>query len=110
MPEHVETRPLFDDARPGIEKGRIEMWVDVFPSEYGMPAPPSDIGPRKPERFQLRVIIWNTAKVKLDDVNLVTGERSSDIFVRGWLNGFEIDKQDTDVHYRFSTVLFVYKF
>ncbi len=97
----METRPLFDETRPGLEKGHVEMWVDIFPLEFGLPPPACEISPRKPEEFQLRVIIWNTANVKLDDVNLVTGERSTDIFVRSWLNGFDIDKQDTDVHYRY---------
>ena len=51
-------------------------------------------------RYQLRVIIWNTSDVKLEDSNLVTGERSSDIFVRGYLKGMGEDDQKTDVHYR----------
>lgn len=32
--------------------------------------------------YELRVIIWNTEDVILDDVNPVTGEPSSDIYVK----------------------------
>ena len=35
----------------------------------------------------------------LDDVNLVTGERKSDIYVKGFL-GFDSRAQKTDVYYR----------
>lgn len=33
--------------------------------------------------YELRVIIWNTDDVVLDDVNPFTGEPSSDIYVKG---------------------------
>ena len=32
--------------------------------------------------YELRVIIWNTDDVVLDDVNPITGEMSSDIYVK----------------------------
>lgn len=32
--------------------------------------------------YELRVIIWNTEDVVLDDVNPLTGELSSDIYVK----------------------------
>lgn len=34
-------------------------------------------------RFELRVIVWNTDEVVLEDDDIFTGEKSSDIFVRG---------------------------
>lgn len=37
-----------------------------------------------PYRFFLRCIIWNTSDVMLDDVS-VTGERMSDIYVKGYV-------------------------
>jgi hypothetical protein len=35
--------------------------------------------------------------VPLDDVS-ITGEKMSDIYVKGWLQGLEEDKQKTDIH------------
>uniref|UniRef100_A0A3Q2WTE5 Otoferlin n=1 Tax=Haplochromis burtoni TaxID=8153 RepID=A0A3Q2WTE5_HAPBU len=101
VPEHVETRPLLHPDKPGIEQGRIEMWVDMFPKDMTAPGPALDISPRKP-KFELRVIIWNTDEVVLEDDDIFTGEKSSDIFVR-WLKGQQEDKQDTDVHYHSIT-------
>ncbi|KAM6915643.1 otoferlin isoform 4-T4 [Xenentodon cancila] len=103
VPEHVETRPLLNPDKPGIEQGRIEMWVDMFPMDMSAPGPAIDISPRKPKRYELRVIIWNTDEVILEDDDYFTGEKSSDIFVRGWLKGQQEDKQDTDVHYHSLT-------
>ena len=56
--------------------------------------------------YELRCIIWNTDEVTLDDVNLLTGEQSSDIFVKGYVKGVGDDEQFTDVHYR-SVLLLV---
>ncbi|XP_062323001.1 LOW QUALITY PROTEIN: otoferlin [Osmerus eperlanus] len=103
IPEHVETRPLQNPDKPGIEQGRLEMWVDMFPMDMPAPGPAIDISPRKPKRYELRVVIWNTDEVILEDDDYFTGEKSSDIFVRGWLKGQQEDKQDTDVHYHSLT-------
>ncbi len=79
------------------------MWVDMFPIRPGVvPPPPTEISPRKPQSYQLRVNVWNTQKVKLMNTNFLTGDKYSDIFVRGWLNGPEVDKQDTDTHSRYK--------
>ncbi|KAL2082435.1 hypothetical protein ACEWY4_022253 [Coilia grayii] len=83
IPEHVETRPLLHPDKPGIEQGRLEMWVDMFPMDMPAPAPAVDISPRKPKSFELRVIIWNTDDVVLEDDAFMTGEKMSDIYVRG---------------------------
>ncbi|NXE71083.1 OTOF protein, partial [Calcarius ornatus] len=91
------------DCASPTPQGRLEMWVDMFPMDMPAPGPAIDISPRKPKKYELRVIVWNTDEVILEDDDYFTGEKSSDIFVRGWLKGQQEDKQDTDVHYHSLT-------
>lgn len=135
MPEHVETRSLYNsdaslDLEQGIysnvynwesrstnclNKGKIQMWIDMFLLEDShnqsgqqsmgydhkyLAPPPVDVSLRKPKRLQLRIIIYNTKDVILDDYNMMTGERKSDIYVKGFI-GPDTPTQKTDVHYRY---------
>ncbi|XP_032758323.1 fer-1-like protein 4 [Rattus rattus] len=102
VPEHVETRPLYHPRSPGLLQGSLHMWIDIFPSDVPAP-PPVDIKPRQPISYELRVVIWNTDDVVLDDVNPLTGEMSSDIYVKSWVKGLEHDRQETDVHFNSLT-------
>uniref|UniRef100_A0A3Q2XY42 Fer-1 like family member 4 n=1 Tax=Hippocampus comes TaxID=109280 RepID=A0A3Q2XY42_HIPCM len=102
VPEHVEIRSLINHDKPGLPQGYLHMWVDMFPTDVPAP-PPVDIKPRLPVQYELRVIIWNTDDVFLDDVNPFTGAASSDIYVKGWIRGLEGDKQETDVHFNSLT-------
>jgi hypothetical protein len=81
------------------------MWLDFFP----MSRPPSsamiDITPPKPVSYQLRVTIFNTYDVELNDENFLTGEKTSDIYVKAYVLGEKIDVQETDIHYRLVLVI-----
>ncbi|XP_058978172.1 otoferlin-like [Musca domestica] len=102
VPEHIESRPIYNPDKPGIEQGKLEMWVDMFPMDMPLPGPAVDISPRKPKAYELRVVIWNTDDVVLEDDAFFTGEKMSDIYVKGWLKGPQ-DCQSTDIHYRSLT-------
>ncbi|KAJ8306474.1 hypothetical protein KUTeg_017019 [Tegillarca granosa] len=52
--------------------------------------------------YELRCIIWNTDDVVLEDDAFFTGEKMSDIYVKGWIKGQD-DMQATDIHYRSLT-------
>ncbi|KAK5642454.1 hypothetical protein RI129_008621 [Pyrocoelia pectoralis] len=102
VPEHVETRSLYHNEKPGIEQGKLLMWLDIFPfmdTEYPKAV---NITPRKPISYELRVIIWNTEEVILQEDDFFTGEKMSDIFVKGWLTN-SMESQCTDVHYKSTT-------
>ncbi|KAK9499376.1 hypothetical protein O3M35_002424 [Rhynocoris fuscipes] len=97
--EHVETRSLYDPKYPGVEQGKIEMWLDILLNEPGVPLPPMvDISPRIPEPYELRVIVWSTSKVVMKDKSVTHGKMNTDIYIKSWMQGKQ-DMQKTDVHY-----------
>lgn len=61
--------PLALDELSNVQEVQRCMWYVFLP-------PPLT-------RYELRVIIWNTDEVILEDDDYFTGEKSSDIFVRG---------------------------
>ncbi|XP_050073684.1 fer-1-like protein 6 [Anopheles maculipalpis] len=99
-PEHVETRSLYHPQRGGIEQGKVQLWIELY--EPNQPHPlPLDITPQPPKPYELRLIVWNTADVILNERNIF-GTEMSDIYVKCWLQEFT-EAQYTDVHYRSLT-------
>ena len=80
VPEHIETRTLYNEDCPGIPQGKLHMWVDVFSYGESVP-PPINIAPRQPSKFTLRCIIYNTVDVILEDTNIL-GDQMSDIYIK----------------------------
>ena len=58
--------------------------------------------------YELRCIIWNTDDVVLEDDAFFTGEKMSDIYVKGWIKGQD-DMQSTDIHYRLVTCFLAHR-
>jgi hypothetical protein len=81
VPEHVETRSIYINDRPGIEQGKLLMWVEIFDSKKAIPEP-IDITPVPARPYELRVIVWNTKDVVMDEKNIF-GKNMSDIYVKG---------------------------
>ncbi|XP_012346891.1 fer-1-like protein 6 [Apis florea] len=61
------------------------MWIDMFQVGEVPLKPPIDISPPVPEEYEIRVIVWNTADIPLVDSQFITGEKCSDIYVKGYL-------------------------
>lgn len=66
-------------------KGKLKMWIDIFPCRDVPPPPPIDVTPQQPISYEFRVIIWNMEDVLLNEDDFFTGERKSDIYVKGFL-------------------------
>ncbi|XP_065073914.1 fer-1-like protein 6 [Ochlerotatus camptorhynchus] len=96
VPEHVESRSLFHSDHPGIEQGKLQLWTEVY-HEDSIPTL-VDITPNPPKPYELRIIVWNTQDVILDERNIF-GTEMSDIYVKCWIQNVE-DAQFTDIHYR----------
>ncbi|CAG9864670.1 unnamed protein product [Phyllotreta striolata] len=102
VPEHVETRSLFHPTKPGIEQGKLQMWLDIFPASDLPPPPKVNVSIRKPEAYELRVVVWNTEDIVLDEDDFYSGDKKSDIYIKGWVID-PAQAQYTDVHYRSLT-------
>lgn len=60
------------------------MWIDMFRIGQLPPKPAVNITPPTPEEYEIRVIVWNTEDVPLIESQFLTGEKCSDIYVKGY--------------------------
>ncbi|XP_030384983.1 fer-1-like protein 6 isoform X1 [Scaptodrosophila lebanonensis] len=97
VPEHVETRSLYRDDYPGLEQGKLQMWVELFEANMYNPKP-IDITPIPPTSYEVRVVVKNLSGIQAGDKNIF-GKLMSDLFVRGWCQDTQ-KHQSTDIHYR----------
>ncbi|XP_049885411.1 otoferlin-like [Pectinophora gossypiella] len=98
VPEHVETRTLYHPDKPGLERGKIQMWVDIFPMDANTYIPPpSDITPRKVEEYELRVIVWDVQSL-LIHMDKKRTWKTADLYVKIWIGSIE-RAQQTDIHH-----------
>lgn len=66
-----------------MPQGKLELWIDMFQFGELPPKAAVDISPPVPEEYEIRVIVWNTEDVPLVDSQFLTGEKCSDIYVKG---------------------------
>ena len=71
--------------------------MDMFPMDMPSPGAPVEITPRKPAAYELRCVVWNTEDVLLEEANLLTGEKCSDIFIKGYEPGLCLILSDFDL-------------
>ncbi|XP_063697806.1 fer-1-like protein 6 [Culicoides brevitarsis] len=99
VPAHVETRALYRKDKYGIEQGKLELWIELH--DINDLPKSMELMLKSIFNFELRIIVWSTADVILNEKNIF-GKRMSDIYVKCWLNNSNIP-QYTDIHYRSTT-------
>ncbi|KAK6731499.1 hypothetical protein RB195_007764 [Necator americanus] len=97
VPDHVETRTLFTEMAGNTPCGELRMFVDLFPLSYGGVPPPINIVRREPEKYQLRVALFNVSGAI--PVKRSFGVPTSDLYVKVFTNGSQ-KPQKSDVHFR----------
>nr|CDJ84941.1 FerB and C2 calcium-dependent membrane targeting domain containing protein [Haemonchus contortus] len=97
VPEHVETRTLYTEMGGNTPCGEVRMFVDLFPLSYGPVPPPIDITPRDPERYQLRIALFNVSGAI--PVKRSFGMPTSDLYVKIFPNGYQ-KQQRSDTFFR----------
>ncbi|KAK3932232.1 Otoferlin [Frankliniella fusca] len=77
------------------------MWVDVLVLGRSLlPVPPTlALHPPAAALWELRVVVVEAAGVVGTERLLLGKDKTSDVYVRGWMSGMESDSQSTDVHF-----------
>ena len=91
----TERRPLYCPLSE-MKQGDLECWVEILNSEETSTYEKTDISLPPAQEFEFRVIVWKTVDVKPDD----EWEGMNDMYLVGWVEGSEANKQHTDTHWR----------
>ncbi|XP_045510224.1 otoferlin-like [Colias croceus] len=93
VPEHVETRVLYKEDKPGVCQGALHMWVDIFPLDCETSIPPAvDITPRSVDEFELRLTI-----LTLRGVDEWSCSENLELYSKVWI-GTSDTTQDSGVY------------
>lgn len=57
------------------------MWIEIYDTN-NCPTTALDLSPTSPKLYELRVVIWNTSDIILQEKNIF-GTSMSDIYVKG---------------------------
>jgi len=81
-----------------MSQGVVKCWVDILKSTL-LPeeCEPYIITPKPAEKFEVRVVIYDTQDIKCTDP-----EGASDVFIRTFFDTKE-EVKETDTHFRCST-------
>jgi hypothetical protein len=60
----IERRTLRLPASP-LSQGKVEMWVDILTNAEAKKLPMIDIKPPPPQKFELRVVVWEVKKIPI---------------------------------------------
>ncbi|DBA05321.1 TPA: hypothetical protein N0F65_007483, partial [Lagenidium giganteum] len=90
----IENRHLYM-PHLATSQGVVQLWVDIINAKKAALIPMVDIEPPKPEKFEVRVVIWRAEGVTDKDHSEV-----NDYFVKVWMEGGKA--MSTDVHWRCS--------
>ncbi|CAJ0931431.1 unnamed protein product, partial [Mesorhabditis belari] len=97
VPEHVETRALFDSHGGKQKVGDLLCWVDIFPRCIGPIPAPIDISIRRPEPYQLRIAVFNVFNAVVCKRNFQ--QPCGDLYIKAFINGNKKGEK-TDTHFR----------
>jgi hypothetical protein len=73
----------------------VRCWIEINPVNTDVEPPKVyEIDPKPVEKFELRLVIWDTQNIKMMDA-----EGTSDVYFRAFFDSAK-DAKETDTHFR----------